>query len=211
MTKFIEESIKNMRTEAALANAAIQIEDMKAFGEHHEKCITLMANLIELTYGEDAGVPFDLRKIWISQLDFCKAVAEDIIKNNASVKCLTHIKLAYPDLYISAPFNFKYRNDESADTICVNLGEAYVHIQLDEANKPTGEIYWCNDEMHVFSDAATSYEKTINEIMSRSAGKTWDMIYETDFDPNYYYKKEDENTRVYEPFRDFVETSHICE
>lgn len=211
MTNFIEESIKNMRTEAALANAAMQIEDMKAFGEHHEKCITLMANLIELTYGEDAGVPFDLRKIWISQLDFCKAVAEDIIKNNASVKCLTHIKLAYPDLYISAPFDFKYRNDESVDTICVNLGEAYVHIQLDEANKPTGEIYWCNDEMHVFSDAATSYEKTINEIMSRSAGKTWDMIYETDFDPNYYYKKEDENTRVYEPFRDFVETSHICE
>ena len=100
----------------------------------------------------------DMRIIWKAQLDLCKAIADDIIKHNASKEVCE-----YADGFaqIESPYDTRggwYGND----FIRVNFGEAYCYIDIDEDNKPIGTINWNNDEMGVENDY--TYDGTVNDL-----------------------------------------------
>lgn len=46
--------------------------------------------------------------------------------------------------------------------IRINYGEAYCHVDIDENNAPTGDVWWSNEEMGI-SDART-YEESIKAL-----------------------------------------------
>lgn len=100
----------------------------------------------------------DMRIIWKAQIDLCKRIADDIIKNNASEEICR-----YADKYavIESPFETS-GGCCGEDNIRINFGEAYCHVDIDENNAPTGEVWWSNEEMGI-SDART-YEESIKAL-----------------------------------------------
>ena len=102
----------------------------------------------------------DMRSIWKEQIELCKNIAEDIIKNNASKKVLKH---ACGFAQIEGGIRFKGNKEYfKCEWIRINFGEAYVYVMLDKKKKPTGEMQWLNDEMGI--DNCYTYEGSIKEL-----------------------------------------------
>lgn len=92
----------------------------------------------------------DMRIIWKAQLELCKSVAEDIVKHNASPEVIEHAK------------GYTHIENEYGEFWRINYGEAYAYVDIDEDGKPTGDIWWNNDEMGVEHDG--NYEGTLTDL-----------------------------------------------
>ena len=106
---------------------------------------------------ERRKIMVDMRKIWKAQLGLCNQIAEDIIKNNASEELCK-----YADKY--AVIESPYETGGGCcgeDNIRINFGEAYCHINIDENGKPTGEIWWSNEEMGIDAALTTPTGKPV--------------------------------------------------
>lgn len=103
----------------------------------------------------------NMRIIWKAQLDLCKAIAEDIIKYNASKEIC---KYADGFAMIESPYGTRdgYCGN---DYIRINFGEAYCYIDIDKNDKPIGnikDIWWNNEDMGVKNYC--TYDGTINDL-----------------------------------------------
>lgn len=92
----------------------------------------------------------DLRPIYKEQIRLVKEIAEDIAKNNASPEVINHAK------------NYAHIENEYGEFWRVNWGEAYAYVDVNEKGKPTGNIWWNNDEMGVEHDE--TYEGTMDDL-----------------------------------------------
>lgn len=106
----------------------------------------------------------DMRIIWKAQLDFCKAIADDIVEHNASKKIC---KYADKFAMIESPYNTSggyYGND----FIRINYGEAYCYLVVDDDNNLTGDVWWNNDEMHIDNENNSEYDSSISTLETMS-------------------------------------------
>ena len=92
----------------------------------------------------------DMRIIYKEQLRLVKEIAEDIVRHNASIEVIKHAK------------EYAHLENEYGEFWRVNWGEAYAYVDIDENGKPTGNIWWNNDEMGVEHD--TTYEGTMEDL-----------------------------------------------
>lgn len=102
----------------------------------------------------------DMREIYKEQLRFVKEIAEDIVKHNASPEVIEHAK------------EYAHLENEYGEFWRVNWGEAYAYVDIDEDGKPTGEIWWNNDEMGVVHD--DTYEGTLADLEKMSIEEAYE-------------------------------------
>lgn len=134
----------------------------------------------------------DMRKIWKAQLNLCEKIAEDIIKNNASEEVC---KYADKFAVIESPYETG-GGCCGEDNIRINFGEAYCHINIDENGKPTGEIWWSNEEMGI--DAAITYEDSVNALNKMSIEEAYEKC---EYIDSYINQEGKEKTDyIYKPF-----------
>lgn len=104
-----------------------------------------------------------LKKIYEEQLNYVKAIVEDIKRNGCSKDVIKYAS--------------NYAQVENADTLFwrVNYGEVYAYIDVDGDNKPTHrDIYFNMDEAGCYE---MKYEALMREIDAKTE-EEWD---ETDF------------------------------
>lgn len=92
----------------------------------------------------------DMRLIYETQLNFVKKVAEDVVKHNASPKIIEHAK------------GYAHLENEYGEFWRISWGEAYAYVDIDKKGKPTGNIWWSNEEMGVENNG--TYEGTLEEL-----------------------------------------------
>jgi hypothetical protein len=112
----------------------------------------------------------DMRIIWMAQLDLCKAIADDIVKHNASKEICQ-----YADGFamIESPYGTRggyYGND----FIRINFGEAYCYVDLDRNNKPDGVVWWNNDEMGIDDQNDDEYSSSIGSLQMMSIEEAYE-------------------------------------
>ena len=102
-----------------------------------------------------------IKKIWRKQLDYVKAVADDILKHNGSKEILEYASTS-KYIEIEAPEDFNGRSDEN-ESIRINCGEAYAYLDYaeDGSGNLAGTIRWNNEDMGIKSD---TYEDSIVEL-----------------------------------------------
>lgn len=110
----------------------------------------------------------NMKKIYIAQTNFVNDIAKDILKHGATKEiCEYADKFA---TYIDSPYGTS--GDETYEFIRVQFGEAYAYVDTeyvdDETVKPTGRIWFNNDEMGC---DGTTYEEIIDELNKKS--KHW--------------------------------------
>ena len=105
----------------------------------------------------------NMKKIYIAQTNFVNEIAKDIVKHGATKEiCMYADKFA---TYIDSPYGTS--GGEGDGFIRVQFGEAYAYVDVeyvdDETDeiKPTGEIWFNNDEMGC---DGTTYEEIIDEL-----------------------------------------------
>lgn len=110
----------------------------------------------------------DMRIIWKAQLDLCKAIADDIVKHNASKRVCQ-----YADGFamIESPYGTRGGYDGN-DFVRINFGEAYAYVYVGDVHLPTGEVSWNNDEMGVKHD--TIYDGTIDDLEAMSLEEAYE-------------------------------------
>lgn len=121
----------------------------------------------------------DLRPIYKEQLRLVKEIAEDIVKNNASPEVINHAK------------NYAHIENEYGEFWRINWGEAYAYVDINKKGKPTGNIWWNNDEMGIKHDGTYKGamddldNMTPEELYNKSQyaenyeeDKVYDLIYE---------------------------------
>lgn len=110
----------------------------------------------------------NMKNIYIAQTNFVNEIAKDILKHGATKEiCEYADKFA---TYIDSPYGTS--GDETYEFIRVQFGEAYAYVDTeyvdDETVKPTGRIWFNNDEMGC---DGTTYEEIIDELNKKS--KHW--------------------------------------
>ena len=122
----------------------------------------------------------DIRETWKAQIELCKKIADDIIKNNGSAEACSH---AAKYAGIDAPFPFKGRMEDSCGNyIRVNYGEAYAYVELDKDSHPTGIVHWNNDEMGIPYPENSGYESSLHSLNIMSSKDAFLACP----DPDYY-------------------------
>lgn len=94
----------------------------------------------------------DMRIIYKEQLRFVNDIVEDIVKYKASPEVIEHAK------------GYAHLENEYGEFWRVNFGEAYAYVDINEDGRPTGSIWWNNDEMGV--EHSRTYESTLNDLES---------------------------------------------
>ena len=92
----------------------------------------------------------DMRKIYREQLRMINEIAEDIVLHNASQEIIEHAK------------GYAHLENEYGEFWRVNWGEAYAYVDIDKNGKPTGNIWWSNEEMGVEHNG--TYEETLMDL-----------------------------------------------
>lgn len=119
----------------------------------------------------------DMRKIYKAQMDFVKAIAEDIVKHNASKKVINYAE------------EYAHLENEYGEFWRVNWGEAYAYVDIDENGKPTGNIWWSNEEMGVEHNG--TYEETLSDLESMTIEEAYNNSQYSDCYDEYEGKEEE--------------------
>lgn len=123
----------------------------------------------------------DMRCIYKEQLRFVKAIAEDIVKHDATSEVIEHAK------------EYAHLENEYGDFWRINWGEAYAYIDINEDGHPTGKIWWNNDEMGVEHNG--TYEGTFDDLESMTIEEAYNKSSYSDC-----YDEQEEYKLIYEKY-----------
>ena len=119
----------------------------------------------------------NMKKIYIAQTNFVNEIAKDILKHGATKEICE-----YADKFATIDSPYGTSGDETYEFIRVQFGEAYAYVDTEYVNdetdeiKPTGEIWFNNDEMGC---DGTTYGEIIDELNKAQNYELYEVGFDT--------------------------------
>ena len=119
----------------------------------------------------------NMKKIYIAQTNFVNEIAKDILKHGATKEICE-----YADKFATIDSPYETSGNDTDGFIRVQFGEAYAYVDTeyvdDETDeiKPTGEIWFNNDEMGC---DGTTYEDILDELNKAHSYELYEVGFDT--------------------------------
>ena len=119
----------------------------------------------------------NMKKIYIAQTNFVNEIAKDILKHGATKEICE-----YADKFATIDSPYETSGNDADGFIRVQFGEAYAYVNTeyvdDETDeiKPTGEIWFNNDEMGC---DGTTYEDILDELNKAHSYELYEVGFDT--------------------------------